>query len=199
MTNLHCPSCGAEMSLDVVLAHEGLRKCYAEMIKLTAPLPEQLLRYINLFRPLKVKMRPERFAKLANEIISGIQSETICYNGREWHVPLELWRSAFEAVQGRVEAGKMTRPLGNHNYLYAILADISNKAEAAIEEEREQARRHPTSERRAGVKKDAVDMADAIGAALDPELLKIINHKADPMPEDVKKKLEELKKGTHHE
>lgn len=193
MTSIHCPSCGAEMSLDVCLAHEGLRQCYADMLRLTAPMPEQLFRYTNLFKPRKTRMRPERFAKLANELIAGIQAESINYNGRDWHVPITLWQSAFETLQARVETGKISLPLGNHNYLYTILADLSDKAEAVVEKEQEQNRRHPTSERRAGIHTGAVDVAQALGYKRDPELQKILNNKGDPTPEAVKKQLEQLK------
>lgn len=45
-----CPSCGATLSLDALVAHDGAREALAAVFKLSGPLGSAVVRYLALFR-----------------------------------------------------------------------------------------------------------------------------------------------------
>lgn len=187
MTTLRCIACGAEMSLDALLAHEELRVASYELLSLCLPLGALLLRYVGLFRPAKNKMSASRMAQLLNNLLPLIRKQTIEHNGRDWHVPEEVWRAGIDEMVKKADAGKLTLPLTSNGYLFTILADLASKIEAEQEKQTEQQRRHPA---RNTIKTGAQPAV----LALDPELQKIKNHTGDPMPESVKALSQRLKR-----
>lgn len=46
-----CPACGATLSLDALVAHDGAREALATTFKLSGPLGSAVVRYLALFRP----------------------------------------------------------------------------------------------------------------------------------------------------
>lgn len=138
---LSCPSCGAEMSLDVLLPHNELRQAAGALVEKSLSCGSLVMRYVALFRPAKNRMSPDRWAKLIGQLLPDLQRNAITHKGREWPVPLEAWKLGLEAMLNKAADGKLQLPLENHNYLYAVLAAMSDKAEAREEELREQQRR----------------------------------------------------------
>ena len=189
MTTLRCIACGSEMSLDACLAHEELRLVAWEILKLCVPTGALLMRYVSLFRPPKNKMSATRTAQLVKSLLPNIQNQIIEHNGRQWDVPEEVWRTGIEVMLAKADAGKLTLPLTSHNYLFTILADLAAKIEAEQERATEEQRRHPV--RSVGNTTNA--QPKTATQALDPELQKIINRKADPIPESVKALSQKLK------
>ncbi len=129
-----CPACHARMTLDVVVAHEGLTEvlkqlvnAHAEAAKLLGP----LLRYAALFAPTKSEMSLDRLARVLGEIVPLIRAAKIERGGRVWAAPLERWRDAFEEMLAKREQLKL--PLKSHGYLFEIVAGGANKAEASVE------------------------------------------------------------------
>lgn len=141
MTQLCCPSCGGEMSLDVLIAHNDLRQAVFGLVEKSLPLGSLVVRYVGLFRPAKNRMSADRWAKVIGQLLPDLQREAIAHKGREWPMPIESWKLGFEAMLEKAAAGKLTLPLENHNYLYAVLVGLADKVEAVAEEQVEQTRR----------------------------------------------------------
>ena len=191
MMPMTCPSCGAEMPLEVCIAHEEMREAAYEIMKLELPEGALLLRYVSLFRPAKNKMRPAKTVQLIRELLPLMRgSQPIKHKGSELAVPMEVWRSGLEAMLAKADAGKLSLPLTSHGYLFTILGDLVEKYEAALEREREEQRKHGP---RSGAN---VGLQHVSERPIDPELEKIKSAKADPMPAAVREQFNALKKGN---
>lgn len=141
MTLLRCPSCGGEMSLDVLLSHNDLRQAMVDLVEKGLAVGSLALRYVGLFRPATNRMSADRFSKLVLQLSPDLQRGAITFRGRDWFVPREMWEQGFEAMLEKAAASKLVLPLENHNYLYAVLAALADKKEAVQEEAVEQSRR----------------------------------------------------------
>lgn len=150
MSLINCPSCGAEMSLDVALTHEELRRAVHEVLAMSLPLGTLVMRYIALFKPEKNRLAPSRMAKLVLQLLPDMQAATITHKGRAWHMPAESWKLGLEAMLNKAAAGKLGLPLENHNYLYTVLVGLADRAEAAEEASTEAAARTRPSAPTAG-------------------------------------------------
>ena len=175
MTVLCCPSCGGEMSLDVLISNNELRRAMSDLIGKGLSVGNLLLRYVALFRPAKNRISADRYAKLIVQLLPDLERRAITHKGREWSVPTETWKAGFEAMVEKAAAGKLTLPLENHNYLYAVLVGLADKVEAKDEAEVEDQRRH---ERPAGERAAPVAAADAV---------------AKGVPEHVQKQLDAIR------
>ena len=141
MTLLCCPACGGEMSLDVLITHNELRQAAFGLVEKSLSLGSLVMRYIALFRPAKNRMSADRWAKLILQLQPDLQRNAITHKGRDWSLPLEVWKQGLEAMLEKAASGKLTLPLENHNYLYTVLVGLADKVEAVVEVQSEQARR----------------------------------------------------------
>ena len=141
MSHVQCPACGAEMSLDVCLSHEALRRATFELLTISLPLGALVMRYIALFKPAKNRLSPDRMAKLVQQLLPDMQRCAINHKGREWHMPMTGWRAGLETMLEKAAADKLSLPLDNHQYLYTVLAGMADKVEATEEQTNEQQRR----------------------------------------------------------
>lgn len=138
---LKCPSCNAEMDLDVLLAHEEGRHVLAQLVTLGVPLGALLLRYVGLFRPPKRALAMSRTLALLAEVVPDIQRGAIHRKGRDWATTPAMWQQAIEQVLAVRDKGTLTLPLASHGYLYEVLLGQADKAEAVAEREREASQR----------------------------------------------------------
>jgi hypothetical protein len=130
------------MSLDVLIAHNELRQAAFTLVEKSLSLGTLVMRYIALFRPAKNRMSADRWAKLITQLLPDLQREAITHKGRDWPMSIESWKLGLEAMLEKAAAGKLTLPLDNHQYLYTVLAGMSDKVEAVAEERVEEQRRH---------------------------------------------------------
>ncbi|MCC7082200.1 MAG: hypothetical protein IT530_16125 [Burkholderiales bacterium] len=142
---LTCPACGAEMTLDVAIAHEGARAATLTALELPAPLGKQLVQYVALFRPGKRQLSHDRLAAILGELLPMIQAAQIERNGRTWPAPIEYWRAGIEAMLAKRDADRLQLPLKSHGYLLEIIAGMAHAAEGKAETKREQERAYPYS------------------------------------------------------
>lgn len=138
---LQCPSCLAEMDLDVLLAHEEGRHTLAKLIAAGTPIGAWTLRYLALFRPAKRALSMSRTLKLLAEIWPDIERGRIERKGREWDAPRANWQAAIEQLLATRDRGNLNLPLTSHGYLYEILVGMADKAEAQSERDTEAERR----------------------------------------------------------
>jgi hypothetical protein len=135
-----CPACGAQASLDVLVAHEDARLLLAEVLTGGAlPFGPLVLRYLSFFRPAKRELRMEKVARLLR---------------------------ALQAVVDAHDKGSLTLPLADHGYLYAILMAQADKAEGTQEREAEAARRSPVRVGNVATRGQAQTVADLAGKAI---------------------------------
>ena len=117
-----CPCCGAENSLDALLAHEDARDAVLAVIAIGGELPKLAVQYIGLFRPAKTSLTWARTAKLLNDILPDIRRGAITRERVEYPAPAEAWLYGFRELLARRNAGGLKLPLKSHGYLYEVLA-----------------------------------------------------------------------------
>ena len=139
--NVTCPACGADMSLDVLLAHEESRRALARLVTLSVPLGSLVLRYLGLFRPGKRQLGHGRVVTLLEELLPDLERGQIERKGRLWAAPREAWRAALETVLEARDKGTLTLPLKSHGYLYEVIAAAADKVEAQAEHQLEAERK----------------------------------------------------------
>ena len=117
-----CPCCGAENSLDGLLAHEDARDAVLAVIAIGGELPKLAVQYIGLFRPAKTALTWARTAKLLNDILPDIRRGAITRERVEYPAPAEAWLYGFRELLARRNAGGLKLPLKSHGYLYEVIA-----------------------------------------------------------------------------
>ncbi len=171
-----CASCGAEESMDALLARmiddDEARHLVADVVAMSLPLGREVLRYLRLHKPEKQRLRMSRAKTILGELVPDMMRTAVTRAGRTYLVTADDWRGGFEAVFMAVQRGTLAVPLAHNNYLYSVVLRASDRSEAQIEADRE-------LQRRLGPRPNVVqiDGAPAVtaGAALlshlDPALL----------------------------
>jgi hypothetical protein len=174
---LACPSCGALMSLDVIVAHDGARDAVQAALQLPAPLGKLLIQYLTLFRPEKRQLTLERVASILGELLPMIESGKIRRDGREVAIALPVWAAGLQEIMDKHRQKPLTTPLKSHGYLLEILINKAGSMEAKAEARREEQRRQlPATEqvKRSGGMKAASEhlagMKKALTGQHDPEI-----------------------------
>lgn len=129
----HCPSCGAETTLDVVISCEQTRLLMFDVLAKSLPLGAMVDRYLRLFKPAKQVLRADRVRKLLDTLVPDIRRNAIHRRGREWHVETATWKDGIEVVLKAHHDGKLDTPLADHAYLYEVLMRMVDKQEAQQE------------------------------------------------------------------
>jgi len=116
-----CPSCGATVSLDALIAHEGARDALMAAFRLSGPLGAALVRYLALFRPDTRELSMDRVGKLLGELVPDIQSGRIVRSGQVFDAPPEAWIWAVEQALIARETGRLKTPLKSHGWLHEVI------------------------------------------------------------------------------
>lgn len=117
-----CPCCGAENSLDALIAHEQARQSLWTLANIGGPMTQGLVRYLGLFRPSKSALSASRMATLMAELLPDIQAGQIYRNGQSYPAPVAAWAYAFNEVLSARDSGRLKTPLKSNGYLYEIIA-----------------------------------------------------------------------------
>jgi hypothetical protein len=136
---LTCQACGAIISLDAALCHEGAREAVQIALQLPAPLGKVLVQYIALFRPEKRQLSMDRVSGLLGELLPMIEAGKIERNGKIFAAPQTYWQQALEDMLAKRD--QLTLPLRSHGYLLTIIAGYADKAEAKAEQRAEDNKR----------------------------------------------------------
>ncbi len=118
-----CPSCGATLSLDALIAHDGAREALTVAFKLSGALGSALVRYLALFRPESRELTMDRVARLVGDLLPDLQAQRISRNGQVYDAPLEAWVWAIEQALAARDAGRLTLPLKSHGWLYEVISN----------------------------------------------------------------------------
>mgnify|MGYP000568786957 FL=1 len=117
-----CPCCGAENSLDALIAHEGARQAMWAVAQVGGEVGKLAVQYIALFRPAKTALTFERMAKLLGELLPDMERGAISRNSLEYPAPPEAWIYGFRELLARRNAGSLKLPLKSHGYLYEVIS-----------------------------------------------------------------------------
>jgi hypothetical protein len=189
-----CPICGTELTPAQVFAHEATQHAFERMIAVSVPLGARVTSYITMLSPPKTRLTIAKQVKLILQLLPDLERQAITHKGRDWTAPLQAWSAAIEQMEAARAAGRLELPLSGHGYLYAMLAGMADKREAAGERQRESERRGPPRQDSVTVGGQAMPMGQALQqvyGGVDPALAKLDAdaQQAAPMPADVRERI----------
>lgn len=201
MTDIACPVCGSEFDIAVVFAAEADQQALARMAAVSIPLGARVLQYIGLFAPAKQRLTAAKKIKLMLQLLPDLERQAINYKGRDWPVPLSAWAQGIDQMLAARDAGRLDTPMKGHNYLYAILAGMADRHEAAAEAKREEDARLRPRRDTVQVRGQAMEIGtalDVVYGGKDPALAQLeeARRNAAPMPAHLREKLAQMKKGA---
>lgn len=140
-----CPSCGAQESLDVVLARMFAepvqRQLIASVIERSMPMGNKVVRYLRLHKPSKQALSVAKLKRLLDELLPAVTNGIFEHRGIR-QISLETWGPAFDAVFEAADKGTITPPLNGHAYLFSVAMRMDESAAAQEEAKHEAERRH---------------------------------------------------------
>lgn len=136
-----CPSCHAELTLDVLMQHEAARRAVARLAQVSLPFGALTLQYMALFKPASRALSIDRMVRLIEELLPDIERQQVTRAGRDWDAGIEAWRAALQVVLDMRAAGTLRLPLTGHGLLYQVIANMAEKVESQAERDREASRR----------------------------------------------------------
>lgn len=194
-----CPVCGAEESLDAMLHRmiqdDEARRLIYEVITRSFVLGGHVARYLRLHKPAKHRLSMTKARTVLAELVPAVTG-SFTRKGREWQLGRDGWDAAFAAVFRQAESGALQLPLSGNAYLFEVAMQLADKAEAAAEKQHEHSLR--SREYRSDAATDIAAVAASALQQRDPALVKLDQDsaRATPMPEHIKAKIRQLKKGA---
>ncbi|ALF87429.1 MULTISPECIES: hypothetical protein [Ralstonia solanacearum species complex] len=186
-----CPNCRVRMSLDVVLADDGVRDMLLALVDVHPAgdsFIKPLLRYIGLFGPKKTQMANGRMASLIRELEPEMRAAQVKRDGAVYAAPMALWASAFSYAVDQANHGRLELPLKSHGWLRSVIAGQAARAASQAEADQEAQRRGIAGAGTPEARRQAA--TTTVGpAAVSEQLPKT------EMPQEVREALNNLKKG----
>lgn len=160
-----CPSCGAEESLDILLARlfaePVQRQLIASVIERSMPLGAKVVRYLRLHKPAKQALSAPKLKRLLDELLPAVSTGQFEHRGQRFLAP-EAWGGAFDAIFDAVDKGTLKAPLNGHAYLFSVAMRMAESGLAQQEAQTEAERRN---HRAAHTTAAATDIASLMQAA----------------------------------
>jgi hypothetical protein len=200
VTDITCPACGAEFDLTVAFACEEERRAFARLASVSIPLGTRVLKYIALFTPPKQRLTSAKKLKLLMQLLPDLERKAITHKGRDWTAPLDAWAQAIDQMLAARDAQRLELPMKGHGYLYAVLAGMADKHEAAQEAKREEDARLRPRRDTVQVRGQALEIGaalDVVYGGKDPALAAIDQSKrnAAPIPAHLRERMQQIKRG----
>lgn len=200
MNDITCPACGAEFDLTVAFACEEERRAFARLASVSIPLGTRVLKYIALFTPPKQRLTSAKKLKLLMQLLPDLERKVITHKGRDWTAPLDAWAQAIDQMLAARDAQRLELPMKGHGYLYAVLAGMADKHEAAQEAKREEDARLRPRRDTVQVRGQALEIGaalDVVYGGKDPALAAIdqSERNAAPIPAHLRERMQQIKRG----
>jgi len=200
VNEITCPACGAEFDLTVAFACEEERRAFARLASVSIPLGTRVLKYIALFTPPKQRLTSAKKLKLLMQLLPDLERKAITHKGRDWTAPLDAWAQAIDQMLAARDAQRLELPMKGHGYLYAVLAGMADKHEAAQEAKREEDARLRPRRDTVQVRGQALEIGaalDVVYGGKDPALAAIDQSKrnAAPIPAHLRERMQQIKRG----
>jgi len=133
-----CPECGAQAHVAAFFVEDDGKRLAMTVAGLEPELGRAVLGYLGLFKPHKTALRMARAAKLAQEVADLVAAGEVCRDERSGvrrpTTPTQ-WAAGIE--QMLAQRSSLTLPLESHGYLRAVVFGLADKADAAVERQRE--------------------------------------------------------------
>lgn len=168
-----CPSCNAQMPLDVLIGHQGARDALLALAKLhpsQARIVMTAIRYAGLWAPEKQALRFDRLAAILTDLGQLIGTGTVGKRGVNHPAPLDYWITAMEDMLANRD--RLRLPLASHGYLKSVVASYADRAAASAERTAELARQNGPAPAPGGAPSVAQDAAAAGIARVQAEAAK---------------------------
>ena len=125
-----CPNCGATHSLDsLIMANKG-GEAFLQAFDVPHELKVPMIQYLGLFRSHGRDLSFDRVAKLLAELNPIIHAGKVTFDRQTFDAPVAAWTWAIEqAIKARDE-GRLTLPLKNHNWLFAVMRQFDPRKDA---------------------------------------------------------------------
>ncbi len=136
--DLSCPHCQAELDAATLFASVDDQRAFARLVQAAHPLRARALHYIALFKPERQRLTLRKQAALLLALLPDLERGAITWKGRDWPAPPRAWAEAIDQMLAARDAARLELPMKSHGYLYAILAGMADKQEAAQEAQAEQ-------------------------------------------------------------
>lgn len=200
MTDITCPACGAEFDLTVAFSCEEERRAFARLASVSIPLGTRVLKYIALFTPPKQRLTSAKKLKLLMQLLPDLERKAITHKGRDWTAPLDAWAQTIDQMLAARDAQRLELPMKGHGYLYAVLAGMADKHEAAQEAKREEDARLRPRRDTVQVRGQALEIGaalDVVYGGKDPALAAIdqSERNAAPIPAHLRERMQQIKRG----
>ncbi|MEG0920653.1 MAG: hypothetical protein RSG22_04495 [Comamonas sp.] len=196
-----CPACSYEFDLLAVVKDEADQKAVNAFMHTCVPgISDRMLRYTLLFKTPKHAMTMRKQLKLVTPMLPDIDRRAISWKGRDLAAPLAHWAEAIDQMLAAAQAGRLELPMRNHNYLFSVLAGMADKVDATAEAKREEDARLRPRRDTVQVRGQTMEIGtalDVVYGGKDPALAAVDerNRNAAPMPEHLREKFAQIKKG----
>lgn len=198
MSDFTCPTCGTELDITTLFAHEADQRALSRLAAVSIPLGARVLQYVALFTPPKQRLTAAKKIKLLLQLLPDLERQVINHKGREWAAPLNTWALAIDQMLSSRDAGRLELPMKGHGYLYSVLASMADRHEATAEAQAETARRTGPIRDTVTVRGQALSIGTALQvqyAGKDPALAAIeqSSRQAAPIPPEIRARMQQLK------
>ncbi|MCF7964187.1 MAG: hypothetical protein K9L79_01470 [Methylobacter tundripaludum] len=138
--SIQCPYCGNPVNII-----QGMEMLAGnEWTALIQALPNSmigvLLRYLELFKPVKQELRWSRRLSLTKELVPMMKAAQVKRNGIVYAAPLPVWEAEMLKLAAR--PASVSFPLKSNGYLLAVLAAKGEQNAASLERATEQKRQN---------------------------------------------------------
>ena len=133
-----CPDCGAQAHLSAFLVEDDGKRLAALLAEMQPELGRAVIGYLGLFKPAKTALRMARAVKIVQELVALVETGTVCKDERSGvrrPASALTWATGIETML--LQRTSLTLPLETHNYLRAVVYGLADKADAAVERQRE--------------------------------------------------------------
>lgn len=136
-----CPYCGK--AIDIIQGMElAAGNEWTALIQSIPPsMIGALLRYLELFKPVKQSLRWSRRLALTQELMPMIKSGTVERNGIVYAMPMQAWEAEMMKLVSNKPAS-LVLPLKSNGYLLSIMVGRVEKNLAAAENQQIAAQRN---------------------------------------------------------
>ena len=169
-----CPSCGAQESLDVVLARMFAepvqRQLIASVIERSMPMGNKVVRYLRLHKPAKQALSAPKLKRLLDELLPAVTTGIFEHRGQR-HLAPEAWGAAFDAVFDAFDKGTLKGPLNGHAYLFGVAMRMAESGLAQQEATQEAERRQHRAAHSSAAATDIASLMLAATSALPQQAL----------------------------
>lgn len=184
----------------MAFACEEERRAFARLASVSIPLGTRVLKYIALFTPPKQRLTSAKKLKLLMQLLPDLERKAITHKGRDWTAPLDAWAQAIDQMLAARDAQRLELPMKGHGYLYAVLAGMADKHEAAQEAKREEDARLRPRRDTVQVRGQALEIGaalDVVYGGKDPALAAIdqSERNAAPIPAHLRERMQQIKRG----